>query len=94
MATTTAAGRPAAPPEAKVLDPALAREASGEVSYSTGKDTSGAQRASVRAFNEQFADQGLSAKLLEFPESADQQRAQSSSAGGPGRASATSSIPT
>ena len=63
-------------PEAKVLDPALARDASGEVTYCTGKDTSGAQRASVRAFNKEFADQGLSAKLLEFPESADQQRAQ------------------
>jgi multiple sugar transport system substrate-binding protein len=61
---------------AKVIDPAIAEDATGEVSYCTGKDTSGAQRASVRAFNERFADQGLTAKLVEFPESADQQRTQ------------------
>jgi multiple sugar transport system substrate-binding protein len=61
---------------AKVIDPASADDATGEVRYCTGKDTSGAQTASVRAFNKRFADQGLSAKLVEFPESADQQRTQ------------------
>ena len=61
---------------AKVIDPTLADNATGEVAYCTGKDTSGAQKDSVRAFNEQFRDQGLTAKLVEFPESADQQRTQ------------------
>jgi multiple sugar transport system substrate-binding protein len=61
---------------AKVIDPALAEGATGEVAYCTGKDTSGAQKASVRAFNRRFEDQGLRARLVEFPESADQQRAQ------------------
>jgi multiple sugar transport system substrate-binding protein len=61
---------------AKVIDPALAEDASGKVRYCTGKDTSGAQKASVRAFNRRFADEGLSATLVEFPESADQQRTQ------------------
>jgi multiple sugar transport system substrate-binding protein len=61
---------------AKVIDPALAENATGEVAFCTGKDTSGAQRASVRAFNRRFEDEGLRARLVEFPESADQQRAQ------------------
>jgi multiple sugar transport system substrate-binding protein len=61
---------------AKVIDPALAENATGTVTYCTGKDTSGAQTASVREFNRRFEDQGLRARLLEFPESADQQRQQ------------------
>jgi multiple sugar transport system substrate-binding protein len=61
---------------AKVIDPALADSATGEVRYCTGKDTSGAQKASVRAFNRRFGEEGLSAKLVEFPESADAQRTQ------------------
>jgi multiple sugar transport system substrate-binding protein len=61
---------------AKVIDPALADDAEGVVRYCTGKDTSGAQKASVRAFNRRFEDEGLRARLVEFPESADQQRAQ------------------
>jgi multiple sugar transport system substrate-binding protein len=62
--------------DAKVIDPSLADSAKGGVRYCTGKDTSGAQRASVRAFNRKFGDDGLSAKLVEFPESADAQRTQ------------------
>ena len=50
--------------------------AKGEVTYCTGKDTSGAQKESVKLFNEEFGGQGLTAKLLEFPESADEQRNQ------------------
>jgi multiple sugar transport system substrate-binding protein len=61
---------------AKVIDPSLAEDATGVVRYCTGKDTSGAQTASVKAFNERFADQGLRARLVEFPESADAQRTQ------------------
>ena len=34
------------------------------------------QKASVKAFNTKYSSQGLSAKLLEFPESADEQRNQ------------------
>jgi multiple sugar transport system substrate-binding protein len=50
--------------------------ATGSVTYCTGKDTSGAQKESVKQFNQKYASQGLSAKLLEFPESADEQRNQ------------------
>jgi multiple sugar transport system substrate-binding protein len=61
---------------AKVIDPASMDGAKGEVTYCTGKDTSGAQKESVKLFNEQNQSKGLSAKLLEFPESADEQRNQ------------------
>src|SRR5215217_9518663 len=61
---------------AKVIDPASMDGAKGNVTYCTGKDTSGAQKESVKLFNEKFQSQGLSAKLLEFPESADEQRNQ------------------
>lgn len=61
---------------AKTIDPASMETAEGEVVYCTGKDTSGAQVKAVKQFNKQFGSQGLSAKLLEFPESADEQRNQ------------------
>ena len=61
---------------AKTIDPASMDSAKGEVTYCTGKDTSGAQKESVKLFNEEFGGQGLTAKLLEFPESADEQRNQ------------------
>jgi multiple sugar transport system substrate-binding protein len=61
---------------AKVIDPASMEGAKGDITYCTGKDTSGAQKESVKLFNEQNAGKGLSAKLLEFPESADEQRNQ------------------
>jgi multiple sugar transport system substrate-binding protein len=61
---------------AKVIDPASMDGAKGTVTYCTGKDTSGAQKESVKLFNEENASKGLSAKLLEFPESADEQRNQ------------------
>jgi multiple sugar transport system substrate-binding protein len=61
---------------AKVIDPASMDGAKGAVTYCTGKDTSGAQKESVKLFNEQNESKGLSAKLLEFPESADEQRNQ------------------
>jgi len=57
---------------AKVIDPASMEAAKGEVTYCTGKDTSGAQKESVKLFNEQNEANGLSAKLLEFPELADE----------------------
>ena len=55
---------------------AQAKDAKGSVTYCTGKDTSGAQILSVKQFNAKFKAQGLSAKLLEFPTSADEQRNQ------------------
>ena len=61
---------------AKVIDPASMETAKGEVIYCTGKDTSGAQVKAVKQFNQEFGGQGLSAKLLEFPEDADEQRNQ------------------
>src|SRR5215217_3634706 len=61
---------------AKVIDPASMDGAKGQVTYCTGKDTSGAQKESVKLFNQENEANGLSAKLLEFPESADEQRNQ------------------
>jgi multiple sugar transport system substrate-binding protein len=55
---------------------AESKGATGNVTYCTGKDTSGAQKVSVKQFNQKYASQGLKAKLLEFPESADEQRNQ------------------
>jgi multiple sugar transport system substrate-binding protein len=55
---------------------AASKGATGNVTYCTGKDTSGAQKESVKQFNQKYASQGLKAKLLEFPESADEQRNQ------------------
>jgi len=59
---------------AKAIDVASMEGAKGNVTYCTGKDTSGAQKESVKIFNEENPD--LQAKLLEFPESADEQRNQ------------------
>jgi multiple sugar transport system substrate-binding protein len=61
---------------AETIDVASMEGATGEVTYCTGKDTSGAQKKSVADFNKEFESEGLSAKLLEFPESADEQRNQ------------------
>jgi multiple sugar transport system substrate-binding protein len=61
---------------AKAPTLASAKNAKGTVTYCTGKDTSGAQKKSVAQFNAKYASQGLKAKLLEFPESADEQRNQ------------------
>ena len=45
-----------------------------DVSFCTGKDTSGSKTAGVKAFNK--ANPGITVKLIEFPESADEQRNQ------------------
>jgi multiple sugar transport system substrate-binding protein len=50
--------------------------ATGNVTYCLGKDTAGNNTAAVKEFNAKFGDSGLTAKLLEFPESADEQRNQ------------------
>jgi multiple sugar transport system substrate-binding protein len=59
---------------AKVIDPASMENAEGDVTYCTGKDTSGAQKFAIEEFNK--ANPGMNAKLLEFSTSADEQRAQ------------------
>ena len=59
---------------AKAIDVASMDSAKGDVTYCTGKDTSGDLVEGVKEFNE--ANPDLNAKLLEFPESADEQRNQ------------------
>jgi multiple sugar transport system substrate-binding protein len=72
--STQASGVTKGVAKAPTLD--QAKGATGSVTYCTGKDTSGAQIESVKQFNAKFKAQGLSAKLLEFPTSADEQRNQ------------------
>jgi multiple sugar transport system substrate-binding protein len=50
--------------------------ATGNVTYCLGKDTAGNNTAAVKEFNAKVASSGLTAKMLEFPESADEQRNQ------------------
>jgi multiple sugar transport system substrate-binding protein len=59
---------------AKAIDVASMDDAKGDVTYCTGKDTSGDLVEGVKEFN--AANPDLTAKLLEFPESADEQRNQ------------------
>jgi multiple sugar transport system substrate-binding protein len=61
---------------AKAPTVAASKDATGNVTFCLGKDTSGNQTAAVKDFNAKFKAQGLSAKLLEFPTSADEQRNQ------------------
>jgi multiple sugar transport system substrate-binding protein len=59
---------------AKVIDPGSMDDAKGNISFCTGKDTSGSKTAGVKAFAK--ANPGITVKLVEFPESADEQRNQ------------------
>jgi multiple sugar transport system substrate-binding protein len=59
---------------AKVIDPASMNNAKGTVNYCTGKDTSGDLKEGVAEFNK--ANPGLTVKLIEFPEDAQQQHDQ------------------
>jgi len=59
---------------AKAIDVGAMDSAKGDVTYCTGKDTSGDLKQGVEEFNK--ANPDLNAKLLEFPESADEQRNQ------------------
>jgi multiple sugar transport system substrate-binding protein len=62
---------------AKVIDvAALDRPATGTVRWCAAKDISGAFHSALAGFNAKFASQGLKAQLIEFPTSADEQRAQ------------------
>jgi multiple sugar transport system substrate-binding protein len=76
--SSTTAGKASSSPSGVKAAPALAeaQSAKGTVTYCLGKDTSGNNTAAVKAFNEKYAAQGLSAKMLEFPTSADEQRNQ------------------
>ena len=56
------------------IDPSAAESAKGEVTLCLPKDVSGAFTKTVAAFNKEGT--GVTAKLLELPESADQQRTQ------------------
>src|SRR5919107_2540741 len=60
---------------AKTIDPGLADNAKGTVTYCQGKDTSGNAHYMVEQFNKKYGPD-LKAKLVEFPASADEQRTQ------------------
>jgi len=59
---------------AKVIDVNSMQNAKGNVTLCMGKDTSGDKTALVKQFNQQ--NPGITAKLLEFSTSADEQRSQ------------------
>jgi trehalose/maltose transport system substrate-binding protein len=58
---------------AKSVDPASVDSAKGNITYCTGKDTSGDLKEGVANFNKEFGPD-LKVTLKEFPESADEQR--------------------
>ena len=58
----------------KKIDPSAMNNAKGDVTYCTGKDTSGDLKEGVAEFNK--ANPGLTVKLVEFPEDAQQQHDQ------------------
>jgi len=60
---------------AKTIDPSLAENAKGTVTYCQGKDTSGNAHYMIDEFNKKYGP-NLKAKLVEFPASADEQRNQ------------------
>jgi multiple sugar transport system substrate-binding protein len=62
--------------DSKAIDPASMEGAKGEITYCQGKDTPGDAKASIEGFNKKYAAQGLTAKLVEFPADAQQQRNQ------------------
>jgi multiple sugar transport system substrate-binding protein len=59
---------------AKVIDPASAEGAKGDVTFCLGKDTSGDKTAAIKRFNE--SQTAIKADMLEFSTSADEQRTQ------------------
>jgi multiple sugar transport system substrate-binding protein len=58
----------------KTIDPASMDNASGDVTFCLGKDTSGDKTAAIKTFND--ANPDMNAKMLEFSTSADEQRTQ------------------
>jgi multiple sugar transport system substrate-binding protein len=61
---------------AKTIDPSLEAKAKGTVTYCQGKDTSGNAHYMIDQFNKKYSSEGLTAKLVEFPAAADEQRNQ------------------
>jgi multiple sugar transport system substrate-binding protein len=61
---------------AKVIDVKSMDGAKGTVNYCQGKDTAGSAHYMIDQFNKKYSGQGLTAKLVEFPASADEQRNQ------------------
>ncbi len=55
---------------------AEAKDATGTVTFCAGKDNSGGYHSAVERFNARYKDQGLQAKLIEFPNGSDEQRQQ------------------
>ena len=55
---------------------AESKGAKGTVTFCAGKDNSGGYADAVARFNEHYSAQGLQAKLVEFPNGSDEQRAQ------------------
>ena len=52
------------------------KDATGTVTFCAGKDNSGGYHSAVDRFNQRYADQGLKARLVEFPNGSDEQRQQ------------------
>jgi multiple sugar transport system substrate-binding protein len=59
---------------AKVIDPNSMNGAKGNVTYCVGRDTTGFTHKWIKAYNAKKT--GITVKILEFPQSADQQRQQ------------------
>jgi multiple sugar transport system substrate-binding protein len=60
--------------DAKSIQPSQAEGAKGDVTLCIGKDTTGIYKSTIRRFNQ--AGTGVRAKIVELPESADEQRTQ------------------
>jgi trehalose/maltose transport system substrate-binding protein len=73
----TAGGEKGSTEGAKVAPTlAEAKDATGTVTFCAGKDNSGGYHSAVERFNARYKDQGLQAKLIEFPNGSDEQRQQ------------------
>jgi multiple sugar transport system substrate-binding protein len=74
--SSSGGGQSAATKNAKVVDLGSMQGANGNVTYCTGKDTTGETKEWSKRFNAKYKAQGLTVKVLEFPASADAQRQQ------------------
>src|SRR5947209_10794564 len=75
--SSSSGGSSASVSGAKVLAAsAMDNPPKGTITYCTGKDTTGAAAYVVAQFNAKYGAQGYKAQLVQFPASADQQRAQ------------------
>jgi multiple sugar transport system substrate-binding protein len=74
--TSGGGNAPQAVKNAKAIDLGSMQNATGRVTYCTGKDTTGETKEWSKRFNAKYKAQGLSVRILEFPASADEQRQQ------------------